>query len=82
MLVTASGGDSQGRSASSAGAGRRAVFRQEADRLVLSNALVSLGFSASDGSLLSVYHRRTQVELVDSAQASARGALWRLQITR
>ncbi len=82
MLVTASGGDSQGRSASSAGAGRRAVFRQEADRLVLSNALVSLGFSASDGSLLSVYHRRTQVELVDSAEASARGALWRLQITR
>ena len=58
----------------------RAAFRQEPDRLVLSNPLVSLAFSSSDGAVVSLYDRRAQTELVDFSEAFADGVLWRCRV--
>ena len=69
-------------SAPSSGAGNtnRAAFRQEADRLVLTNPMLAMALSASDGTIVSLYHRRTQLELLDTSQAQAQAVLWRLRL--
>jgi len=56
------------------------AFRQERDRIVLANPTFSLAFTAADGTILSLLHRQTQTQLVDSEEAAAEGHLWRLEV--
>ena len=58
----------------------RAAFRQEDDRLVLTSQVFALGFSAHHGAVVSLHHRQTQADLVDSAEAEAHSVLWRLEV--
>lgn len=74
------GGDTAGGQPSPSGSVARAAFRQEPDRLVLSNPLLSVAFSASHGALVSLLNRPTQVELIDEAEAASEGAFWRCRI--
>jgi hypothetical protein len=58
----------------------RAAFREERDRIVLSNPGLGIAFSAADGTILSLLDRQTQAQLVDSEEAAAEGFLWRLEV--
>lgn len=59
----------------------RAVSREERDRIILSNPVLSLAFSTANATLISLYQPDTQTELIDPTEASAEGFLWRLQLT-
>jgi len=62
------------------GTAGRVAFREEPDRLVLSNPMLSLAFAATHGAIISLLNRRTQTELVEATQALAEGSLWRLEV--
>jgi len=60
----------------------RPGFRQESERLVLTNQTFALAFSTTaNGTIVSLSHRELQRELIDSAEAVAEGILWRLHVT-
>jgi len=77
--VTPLAGRGGGEQAVPSGPGK-AIFREDADRLVLSNPLISIAFSAADGAIVSLHNRRAQVEMVDVQEATAEGALWRCRV--
>ena len=58
----------------------RAVYREEAGRLVLTNPDLSVAFDATTGTIVSLLHRQTRTELVDAEEASVEGVLWRLEM--
>ncbi len=57
-----------------------AAYREEADRLILTNPLVSLAFDAANGTIVSLLQRPTRAELIDAEEASVEGMLWRLEV--
>jgi hypothetical protein len=57
-----------------------AAFREEADRVVLANALFSLALGSADGTILSIRHLPREMEMIDAAEAAANGFLWQLEI--
>ena len=57
-----------------------ATYQEENDRLLLSNALVRMGLSAADGTIVSLLQRETNAELVDGEAAAAEGYLWRMEL--
>ena len=58
----------------------RALSCERPDRIILSNALISLAFATTNGTLVSLYHPDSQTELIDPAEAGAEGFLWRLDV--
>ncbi|HUU54394.1 MAG TPA: DUF6259 domain-containing protein [Armatimonadota bacterium] len=57
----------------------RAAYREENNRLVLTNPLLRLALDSSNGTILSLCHRETDAELIDSQEAAEDGFLWRLE---
>ena len=78
--MTPNGSGPSGRAPSSPDSPSRAGFREEAGRLILTNPLFSIAFSAADGGVVSLYSRRSQTELVDASEAFAHGMLWRFRL--
>lgn len=64
----------------SSGSATRAAFRQDSDRLILTNPHFAVAFSASNGAIISLFNRRTQIELIDEAGALSEGVLWRCRM--
>ncbi len=61
--------------------GQRAGFREEHDRLVVTNAFFSIAFSTlASGAIVSIYNRQTHTEFVSSDEAGAEGFLWRVVV--
>ena len=56
------------------------TYHEANGQLVLANPLLQLGFSGTDGTILSLLHRPTGAELVDADEAAATGMLWRLDL--
>jgi hypothetical protein len=57
---------------------QRTGFRQEPDRLILANRLFATGLSTvANGTIVSLYHRNSHTEFVNSDEAVAEGLLWR-----
>jgi len=59
----------------------RVGFREEPGRLTAANARLGIAFStATGGTILSLRHRQTQVDVIDAKEAMAEGYLWRLRL--
>jgi len=59
----------------------RAAYREERDRLVLTNSVLRLAVSSANGTILSLLHREADAELVDAQEAAAEGFLWQLHLS-
>ncbi|MBN1458470.1 MAG: hypothetical protein JXA57_02970, partial [Armatimonadetes bacterium] len=59
----------------------RAGYREEASRLVLANPYLRLALSNVDGTIISIFPRDSENQLIAEGEATAEGILWRLAIS-
>jgi len=59
----------------------RAGYREESGRLVLTNPHLRMALSNVDGTIVSVFPRDSENQLVAEGEAAAEGVLWRLRIS-
>ena len=60
--------------------GSRVSYREESGRLLLANPRLEIGFSAADGTIVSLLQRETSTDVIEPEDAAANGHLWRLRL--
>ncbi len=60
--------------------GPRGEYIEQDDRILLTNPFLQLVLAKTNGTILSLRQRQTQVELIDLAEARDEGFLWQIEI--